>query len=701
MRVLLCLAVVVATVSALPGSVADIKAKFDALIEKDGMELSKKQYAFRLKMFLKHYKAADTGTKITWDLAMSQVEKKRRKGGRRDPDVKANLALQKREEEELLVTRAPSAYDSRSSIGLNDAVNQGSCGNCYLHTFVAAVEVAYKKQTGELKKFSEQEMTDCFYKGCDGGDYRYVSNYMSYTDKLGLRTAYGPYKSQPLTCRAPTTQDALEGIQVTGFVDVTPATLEAAIVKYGAVMTCMDWPESKSDPCYMGDYEAGDVVEGKSYEAGDANGCAHAVLIVGYTPTYLIVRNSHGKSFGGDGYFKIKKGINACGVEDVMAAVVTERRSGSKSLASNKCPADKPKFCSEIYTCVPSNERCVTPDDREEIEKREIEELAAMVESDEALLVARSIESVQKREEGRRRPDFDNWGLEKRCADTSTNCAKYEKYGMCSKSSIAALCPMTCTGCGSVDEEEEEEVCQDQSSKCAVMAEKLTCSRVSGTCPVTCGVCVPDDESLLEPPSDETMGQCYSPTIENGRVSNGNMMSAKEELSFTCNSGYTKSSGTSKCLIQNVLTNDANDARLAPACIKTGSDTVEGNGESYTGTKSTTTTGGECMNWDQVVFEGELYAENSPEDYALGNHNMCRNPGGSQPVPFCISTEGDTAASIHYCFDYPGCSACTGGSDRLGSCNRNSCKYTDYLSKSRTDYFWQYCAETCCAAAGC
>eukprot|EP00116_Pleurobrachia_bachei_P012189 sb/3472451/ len=160
------------------------------------------------------------------------------------------------------------------------------------------------------------------------------------------------------------------------------------------------------------------------------------------------------------------------------------------------------------------------------------------------------------------------------------------------------------------------------------------------------------------------------------------MMSAKEELSFTCNSGYTKSSGTSKCLIQNVLTNDANDARLAPACIKTGSDTVEGNGESYTGTKSTTTTGGECMNWDQVVFEdiltgayfvgsiasyyiyvrsisvaarprshsgfhvanlfwhtrktyqSELYAENSPEDYALGNHNMCRNPGGSQ-VTIC------------------------------------------------------------------
>lgn len=701
MRVILCLAVVVASISALPGTDSDIKAKFDALLKKDGMELSKKQYAFRLRLFAKHFKDADEKTKITWDLALSLKEKKKRKGGRRDPNVQANMALQKREEEELLETRAPAAYDSRYSIGLNDAVNQGSCGNCYLHTFVAALEVANMKQTGKLLKFSEQEMTDCFYKGCDGGDYRYVSNYMGYTDKLSLRSTYGTYKSQELTCRAPTTPDALEGIEVTGYVEVTSDTLESAIVKYGSVMTCMDWPDSKSDPCYMGDYEAGEVFSGSSYSADDPDGCAHAVLIVGYTPTYLIVRNSHGMSFGEDGYFKIKKGINACGIEDVMAAVVTERRRGWKTLASNNCPKDKPKFCDEIFTCIPSNEQCVSPDDREEIEKREVEDLAALVESDEALLVARSIESVQKREAGRRKPDLDNWGLEKRCADSSSNCAKYEKYNMCSQSSIAALCPMTCTGCGTVEEEEEEEVCQDQSSQCVLMKEKLGCSRVSSTCPVTCEVCVPDDESLLEPPSDETMGQCYSPSIDNGRVSNGNMMAAKEELSFTCNSGYTKSPGTATCLIQNILTNDANDARLEPACIETGSSTVEGNGETYTGTKSTTSTGGACMNWDQVVFEGELYAEANPEEYALGNHNMCRNPGGSQPVPFCISSEGGTAASIKYCFDFPGCSACTEGDDALGSCNRNSCKYTDYLSKSRTDYYWTYCPETCCAAAGC
>ena len=48
-----------------------------------------------------------------------------------------------------------------------------------------------------------------------------VSNYMAMTDKLSLRTTYGPYKSQELTCRAPTTQDALDRVEVSVVTIVT------------------------------------------------------------------------------------------------------------------------------------------------------------------------------------------------------------------------------------------------------------------------------------------------------------------------------------------------------------------------------------------------------------------------------------------------------------------------------------------------
>ena len=42
-------------------------------------------------------------------------------------------------------------------------------------TVIAALELAYFKGSGELIKFSEQEMTDCYNNGCEGGDFKMVS----------------------------------------------------------------------------------------------------------------------------------------------------------------------------------------------------------------------------------------------------------------------------------------------------------------------------------------------------------------------------------------------------------------------------------------------------------------------------------------------------------------------------------------------
>ena len=80
---------------------------------------------------------------------------------------------------------------------------------------VAALEIAYAKATGQVVKFSEQEMTDCYNNGCEGGDYKMVTITMSYLDKLSSKLGYGNYLSKQLTCRMDTTPDALKAIKVT------------------------------------------------------------------------------------------------------------------------------------------------------------------------------------------------------------------------------------------------------------------------------------------------------------------------------------------------------------------------------------------------------------------------------------------------------------------------------------------------------
>lgn len=48
----------------------------------------------------------------------------------------------------------------------------------------------------------------------------------------------------------------------------------------------------------------------------------HAVLLVGYTPQYWIVKNSMGTDWGDNGYAYIKRGHHACGL-NTYASVAT------------------------------------------------------------------------------------------------------------------------------------------------------------------------------------------------------------------------------------------------------------------------------------------------------------------------------------------------------------------------------------------
>ena len=53
------------------------------------------------------------------------------------------------------------------------------------------------------------------------------------------------------------------------------------------------------------------------------NDIDHAVLVVGYTPDYWIIKNSWGIDWGENGYFRLERGKNACGINSYASFVTS------------------------------------------------------------------------------------------------------------------------------------------------------------------------------------------------------------------------------------------------------------------------------------------------------------------------------------------------------------------------------------------
>jgi cathepsin C len=237
----------------------------------------------------------------------------------------------------FLSEQLPESFDWRNVSGVNyisPVRNQGSCGSCYAFASMALLESRYRIMTNNLERlvFSPQDVVQCseYSQGCDGGFPYLIAG--KYGEDFGVvPETCNPYKdSQPkqqtcetsINCRR---YYATNYHYVGGYYGATNEPLmRLALVNNGPVAVGFevydDFMEYRT-----GVYHHTGVTDNlnRLNKWDPFQLTNHAVLVVGYgtdpdtkTP-YWTVKNSWGTGWGEQGYFRIRRGTDECGIESL------------------------------------------------------------------------------------------------------------------------------------------------------------------------------------------------------------------------------------------------------------------------------------------------------------------------------------------------------------------------------------------------
>jgi C1A family cysteine protease len=211
------------------------------------------------------------------------------------PPLKLRPSHNRRMLQNMHMVQIPEEYDLRESGGplLCPVINQGHCNSCFAITVAEQLNYFAMKKDPSINYNTLLECTPDTL-GCSGG-------LMENVYKWG-----GPYSDVHKSgC------DALTGLLVKDYVvisdlnggDVEPH-LAAAVYQYGPIPVGIDSTGSR-----FLTYKSG-VIEPEECNKNPN----HAVVVVGYTPEYWIIKNSWGEHWGEGGYGRISRGHDTCGI---------------------------------------------------------------------------------------------------------------------------------------------------------------------------------------------------------------------------------------------------------------------------------------------------------------------------------------------------------------------------------------------------
>ena len=219
----------------------------------------------------------------------------------------------------------PGQVDWRDQGVVSGVKNQGHCGSCWTFSTTGALEAhhAIKYKNWRTSELSEQQLLDCGNDfdnhACSGGLPSHAFEYIKYAGGLSKEFFY-PYRAEGTgdnsKCQFDASSDKgkIGAMTIRSF-NITEGdeeSLERIVATVGPVSVAFQVVDD------FRLYKRG-IYSTEKCQAGpkDVN---HAVLIVGYGTEpdvgrpYWIVKNSWGNDWGEDGYFKIARGRNMCGI---------------------------------------------------------------------------------------------------------------------------------------------------------------------------------------------------------------------------------------------------------------------------------------------------------------------------------------------------------------------------------------------------
>jgi C1A family cysteine protease len=208
---------------------------------------------------------------------------------------------------------APTSVDWRAKNAVTHVKDQQQCGSCWAFSATGSMEGAWAIAGKSLISLSEQELVDCSQaqgnQGCNGGLMDQAFQYVISNKGITTEKAY-PYTAQDGTCQSASMTNA---VTISSYTDVQSSTDETQLVS--AIVGQPISVAIEADQQVFQMYSGGVL---------DDDSCGtqldHGVLAVGYGTDsdsgkdYYIVKNSWGANWGENGYVRIVRMKNMCGI---------------------------------------------------------------------------------------------------------------------------------------------------------------------------------------------------------------------------------------------------------------------------------------------------------------------------------------------------------------------------------------------------